>query len=201
MLSARPSNGFHGGCRRTLPAGGQKGVSPRRNAYTALLRSCIRSCMILVSRWFLQAYTSSPTWSMSSTKRLAFAGPRDDAARTAANSRFMSPGTTLVIRDSVRPQPCSFHAKNSTALSVRGRSAVNSSTRLHRSRATSSSHAQSKRMWPMSTVVAGVKKITFSKGVPKPPRMIKQVFLGRFELVVARFGPWKIPKCLENGPF
>ena len=29
--------------------------------------------------------------------------------------------------------------------------------------------------------------------------MIKQVFLGRFELVVARFGPWKIPKCLENG--
>jgi hypothetical protein len=27
------------------------------------------------------------------------------------------------------------------------------------------------------------------------------VFLGRFEPVVARFGPWKIPKCLENGPF
>ena len=31
--------------------------------------------------------------------------------------------------------------------------------------------------------------------------MLKQVFLGRFEPVVARFGPWKIPKCLENGPF
>ena len=31
--------------------------------------------------------------------------------------------------------------------------------------------------------------------------MLKQVFLGRFERVVARFGPWKIPKCLENGPF
>ena len=29
--------------------------------------------------------------------------------------------------------------------------------------------------------------------------MPKQVFLARFELVVARFGPPKIPKCLENG--
>ena len=28
--------------------------------------------------------------------------------------------------------------------------------------------------------------------------MPKQVFLVRFELVVARFGPPKIPKCLEN---
>ena len=41
----------------------------------------------------------------------------------------------------------------------------------------------------------------FSKVVPKPLGMLKQVFLGRFEPVVARFGPWKIPKCLENGPF
>ena len=31
--------------------------------------------------------------------------------------------------------------------------------------------------------------------------MLKQVFLARFEAVVARFGPWKIPKCPENGPF
>jgi hypothetical protein len=31
--------------------------------------------------------------------------------------------------------------------------------------------------------------------------MLKQVFLGHFEPVVARFGPWKIPKCLENEPF
>ena len=31
--------------------------------------------------------------------------------------------------------------------------------------------------------------------------MLKQVFLGRFEPVVARFGSWKIPKCLENGLF
>ena len=56
----RASNGFHGARRWTLPAGGQKGVSPRRNAYDALLRSCIGSCMIWVSRWFLRAYTSSP---------------------------------------------------------------------------------------------------------------------------------------------
>ena len=30
--------------------------------------------------------------------------------------------------------------------------------------------------------------------------MLKQVFLAHFELVVTRFGPWNIPKCLENGP-
>ena len=29
--------------------------------------------------------------------------------------------------------------------------------------------------------------------------MPKQVFWARFELMVARFGPGKIPKCLENG--
>ena len=29
--------------------------------------------------------------------------------------------------------------------------------------------------------------------------MPKQVFLACFELAVARFGPPKIPKCLENG--
>ena len=31
--------------------------------------------------------------------------------------------------------------------------------------------------------------------------MPKEVFLACFELVVARFGPCKIPKCLENGLF
>ena len=31
--------------------------------------------------------------------------------------------------------------------------------------------------------------------------MPKQVFLVRFELMVACFGPPKIPKCLENGLF
>ena len=45
------------------------------------------------------------------------------------------------------------------------------------------------------------KKKIFFKVVPRPPGMLKQVFLGRFEPVVARFGPWETPKCLENGPF
>ena len=35
----------------------------------------------------------------------------------------------------------------------------------------------------------------------RPDGMPKQVFLGRFELVVARSSPPKIPKCLENGLF
>ena len=52
-----------------------------------------------------------------------------------------------------------------------------------------------------STRVPGAKKIIFSKVVPRPLGMLKQVFLGRFEPVVTRFEPWKIPKCLENGPF
>ena len=52
-----------------------------------------------------------------------------------------------------------------------------------------------------STRVPGAKKIIFSKVVPRPLGMLKQVFFGRFEPVVARFGPSKIPKCLENGPF
>ena len=52
-----------------------------------------------------------------------------------------------------------------------------------------------------STMVPGAKKIIFCKVVPRPLGMLKQVFLGRFEPVVARFGPWKIPKCLENGSF
>ena len=52
-----------------------------------------------------------------------------------------------------------------------------------------------------STGFARAKNIIFSKVVPRPLGMLKQVFLGRFEPVVARFGSWKIPKCLENGPF
>ena len=52
-----------------------------------------------------------------------------------------------------------------------------------------------------STRVPGAKKIIFFKVVPRPLGMLKQVFLARFEPVVARYGPWKIPKCLENGPF
>ena len=52
-----------------------------------------------------------------------------------------------------------------------------------------------------STGVPGAKKINFFKVVPRPLGMLKQVFSARFELVVTRYGPWKIPKCLENGPF
>ena len=51
-----------------------------------------------------------------------------------------------------------------------------------------------------STRVPRAKKNFFSKLVPRPLGMLKQVFLGRFEPAVTRFGPWKIPKCLENGP-
>ena len=31
--------------------------------------------------------------------------------------------------------------------------------------------------------------------------MLKQVALAHFEPVVTHLGPWKIPKCLEKGPF
>ena len=52
-----------------------------------------------------------------------------------------------------------------------------------------------------STGVPGAKKIIFSKVVPRPLGMLKQVFLAHFEPVVACFGPRKIPNCLENGSF
>ena len=52
-----------------------------------------------------------------------------------------------------------------------------------------------------STGVPGAKKMIFFKVVPGPLGMLKQAFLSRFEPVVTRFGPRKIPKCLENGPF
>ena len=43
--------------------------------------------------------------------------------------------------------------------------------------------------------------MTFRKNDPRPCATLKQVFLDHFELVVAHFGPPKIPKCLENGLF
>ena len=52
-----------------------------------------------------------------------------------------------------------------------------------------------------STRVPRAKKKIFSKVIPRPLGMLKQVFLGRFEPVVARLGPWKVPKCLGNGRF
>ena len=47
----------------------------------------------------------------------------------------------------------------------------------------------------------GAKKMTFFKNDLAPHEMPKQLFLARFELVLALFGPPKIPKCLENGLF
>ena len=44
-------------------------------------------------------------------------------------------------------------------------------------------------------------KRRLSKSHPRPFGMLKQVFLAHFEPVVTRFGPWKIPKYLENGPY
>ena len=41
--------------------------------------------------------------------------------------------------------------------------------------------------------------MTFLKNNPRPCATLKQMFSDRFELVVAHFGPPKIPKCLENG--
>ena len=52
-----------------------------------------------------------------------------------------------------------------------------------------------------STSVPEAEKIIFSKVVPPPLGMLKPAFLACFEFVVTRFGPWKILKCLENGPF
>ena len=52
-----------------------------------------------------------------------------------------------------------------------------------------------------STRVPGAKKIIFSKVVPRPLGMLKQVFLGHFEPVAARFGPWKSQNALKMGRF
>ena len=48
---------------------------------------------------------------------------------------------------------------------------------------------------------SGAKKKTFFKNDGRPHGMRKQVFLACFELMVARFGPRRVPKCLENGLF
>ena len=55
-------------------------------------------------------------------------------------------------------------------------------------------------LWDQTGVKNG-SKTHFSKSDPGPFGMLKQVFLAHFEPMVRRFGPWKIPKCLENGPF
>ena len=52
-----------------------------------------------------------------------------------------------------------------------------------------------------SSRVPRAKKIIFSKVVPRPLGMLKQLFLAGFEPVVKCFGPRNLAKCLENGPF
>ena len=47
----------------------------------------------------------------------------------------------------------------------------------------------------------GAEKKIFFKNGPRPHAMPKQVFLARFELVVARFGPSKIQNALKMGCF
>ena len=59
---------------------------------------------------------------------------------------------------------------------------------------------ENRRLWDQKWVKNG-SKTPFSKTHPRPFGMLKQVFLAHFEPVVTRFGPWKIPKCLENRPF
>ena len=54
--------------------------------------------------------------------------------------------------------------------------------------------------WDQERVKNG-SKTRFSKSDRGPFRMLKQMFLARFEPMVTCFGPWKIPKCLEKGPF
>ena len=54
-------------------------------------------------------------------------------------------------------------------------------------------------LWDQKWVQNGSKSC-FSKSDPGPFAKLKQVFLAHFEPVLAHFGPWKIPKCLEKGP-
>ena len=54
--------------------------------------------------------------------------------------------------------------------------------------------------WDQKWVKNG-SKTHFSKSDPRPFGTTQQLFLARFECLVTGFGPRKIPKCLETGPF
>ena len=54
--------------------------------------------------------------------------------------------------------------------------------------------------WDPKGVKAG-SKMRFSQSDCGRFGILKQVFLARFEPLLTWFGPWKVPKCLENGPF
>ena len=58
---------------------------------------------------------------------------------------------------------------------------------------------ETRPLWDQKWVKNGSKTL-FSKSDPRPLGMLKQLFLAHFEPVVTRFGPRKMPKCLENGP-
>ena len=51
-----------------------------------------------------------------------------------------------------------------------------------------------------STRVPWAEEKIFSKVVPRTLGMLIHVFIARFKTVGARSRPWKIPKCLGNGP-
>ena len=53
----------------------------------------------------------------------------------------------------------------------------------------------------MGQPVQRLQKMTFFKSKPGPHAVAKQVFLACFKLVVACFGPRRIPICPENGLF
>ena len=54
--------------------------------------------------------------------------------------------------------------------------------------------------WDQKWVING-SKARFSKSEPGPFGMLRQVFFAHFEGIGTGFGPWKIPTCLDKGPF
>ena len=54
--------------------------------------------------------------------------------------------------------------------------------------------------WDQQWVKTG-SKTRFSKNDPGPSMMLKQVVLAHLDPVATGFGSWKVPKCLESGPF
>ena len=54
--------------------------------------------------------------------------------------------------------------------------------------------------WDQKRLLNG-SKTRFSKSDPAPFGMLKKLVLAHFEPIRTGFGPWKLPKCLEKGPF
>ena len=117
------------------------------------------SCMILLRRRFLRVNLSLPNRIVSSRNNLK---PRDESAFTTAESRRRPFGTTPAIRGSGHLHPCSFQDLNCMAI---GRSAVNSLTFAHSSRATTASLSHVMRIWPVSSFALHKR----CKGAPATP--------------------------------